>query len=265
MRQDKAYLEQIGGEWLDDFVYMSQEPLKALGFEIVPFDGDDMEDTLTCYPLDIKSDVIVGSVQATTEFFKACDIDVPDYLGYPEELLPYLGRHIMHDTFGNLSDFTPPYFIKPSKGVKQFTGCVIDGESGLQHLRDFNDVTDESMVYVSGIINIVSEYRCFVHEDELKGIQFYLGDFKVFPCVRMIEDMIKDYTTANCAYTLDVGVMENGTTMLVEVNDMWAIGSYGMDAKTYALMCVRRMREIGRQFHGETELLWKRLKNRYND
>jgi hypothetical protein len=27
----KAYLEQIGGEWLDDFVYMSKEPLKALG------------------------------------------------------------------------------------------------------------------------------------------------------------------------------------------------------------------------------------------
>ena len=45
---------------------------------------------------------------------------------------------------------------------------------------------------------------------------------------------------------------------------MWAIGSYGMDARTYALMCVRRMREIGRQANGEIESLWKKLANRYN-
>ena len=38
-----AYLEKINGEWLDDFVYMSKEPLKALDFQIKEFDGDDIE------------------------------------------------------------------------------------------------------------------------------------------------------------------------------------------------------------------------------
>jgi len=270
MRKNIAYLEKIGGEWLDDFVYMSKEPLKALGFEIQPFDGDDMENTLTCFPLDIQYDVIIGSVQATNEFFKGCGIDTPEYLGYPDELRPHLGRHIITDTFKDLKDFTPPYFIKPSKDVKLFTGELIENETQLDMLRDYHLVYDDTEVYVCAKVDFVSEYRCFVHEGQLKGIQYYQGDFKVLPNVETIEAMIGDYESANCAYTLDVGVINDGlpfgslSTVLVEVNDMWAIGSYGMNAKDYTLACVRRMREIGRQANGEVEPLWKRLRNRYN-
>tara|TARA_R110000851_G_scaffold47424_2_gene115179 strand:- start:21195 stop:21983 length:789 start_codon:yes stop_codon:yes gene_type:complete len=261
----KAYLEQIGGEWLDDFVYMSKEPLKALGFEIRAFDGDDMEDTLLCYPLNIEKDVIVGSVESTSQFFKACGIEVPNYLGYPHELERYLDRELELTEIDGLKNVDFPYFIKPSEGVKMFTGEVIESQKQLDNLKEYYNVNDETGIWYSGLVNFISEFRCFVHEGELKGIQFYQGDFKVFPDVSVIEEMVKTYTSANCAYTLDVGVTDDGKTLLVEVNDMWAIGSYGMDAKTYVLMCVRRMREIGRQFHGETESLWKRLKNRYNE
>lgn len=263
MRKNRAYLEQIGGEWLDDFVYVSKERLKALDFEIVPFDGDDMEETLTCYPLDIEKDVIIGSVEATSVFFKACGIDVPKYLGYPSELYPYYGRNITKTTMCELNMSDLPFFIKPANGVKLFTGELIESEKQVNSLKDFYDVHDSTELYLSSPVKFLAEYRCFVHEEELKGIQYYSGDFTLFPNVATIEEMIRVYTTANCAYTLDVGVVsKGGETILVEVNDMWAIGSYGMDARTYALMCVRRMREIGRQFHGETKCLWKKLKDR---
>lgn len=254
----KAYLEKIGGEWLDDFVYMSKEPLKALGFEIVAFDGDDIEGTLTCYPLDIEKDVIIGSVEASSHFFKACGIEVPKYLGYPTELYGFLGREIIQTKLGLA---TRPSFVKPANDVKLFTGSVISNEESFKFLIDFTEATENTDVLQSEIVEFVSEYRCFVHQDELKGIQYYLGDFKVYPDVSVIEDMITAYRSSNCAYTLDVAVTADGRTLLVEVNDMWAIGSYGFDARTYALMCVRRMREIGRQANGETESLWKRLKN----
>lgn len=257
-----AYLEQINGEWLDDFVYMSKEPLKALGFEIRAFDGDDMENTLTCYPLDIRYDVIIGSVEATTAFFKECDIDVPEYLGYPEELTGYLWRYVAKMTIGELDKYKFPYFIKPATGVKLFTGELISKQSQLTLLTDYYDVEDSTEIYFSKPVDFISEYRCFVHEGELKGVQYYLGDYKIYPDMRVVDRMIADYKSANCAYTLDVGLTPAGQTILVEVNDMWAIGSYGMNAKTYALMCVRRMREIGRQAQGETESLWKRLKER---
>jgi len=261
MKKNKAYLEKNDGEWFDDFVYMSVEPLKALNFEIISFDGNNMEDTLLCYPLDIEKDVIFGSVQATSEFFKACGVEVPEYLGYPEELNPFLGRKIIQTTLGKANQIKMPFFIKPSKGVKKFTGCLIEKESQLDFLRDFDNVKDNEPIFLSESIEFISEYRCFVHEEELKGVQFYLGDFKVFPDIEVIESAIKKYKSANCAYTLDVGVTKGGCTWLVEVNDMWAIGSYGFNAKDYVLMCVRRMREIGRQAKGETESLWKRLRH----
>ena len=261
-----AYLEQIGGEWLDDFVYMSKEPLKALGFEIRAFDGDDMENTLTCYPLSLETDVIIGSVQASEAFFKACEIESPTYLGYPAELKIYLSRYVDYCKFGNLKKlFKFPYFIKPKNGVKMFTGEVITKDSQLQMLKEYYEVKPETEVYVSSVLpKIASEYRCFIHEDELVGIQHYLGDFKKYPDIHTIENMVKEYKSSNCAYTLDIAVLEHGPTVLLEVNDMWAIGSYGMNAKTYALMCVRRMREIGRQANGETESLFRKLKNRYD-
>lgn len=262
MRTNKAYLEQMNGEWFDDFVYVSRQPLIDLGFEIIPFDGDDLENELLCYPMDISKDVIIGSVGATNAFFKACDIEPPTYLGYPMEISSFLGRDIFKTTVGELTDENYPCFIKPSEGIKLFTGEVIESYKQIDWLKKYYDVTDDVPILVSGLVDFVSEYRCFVHEEELKGIQYYDGDFRVFPDVAVIEEIISGYYSGNVAYTLDVGITSDGRTLLVEVNDMWAIGSYGMDAKTYALMCVRRMREIGRQANGETEALWKRLKER---
>jgi hypothetical protein len=56
--------------------------------------------------------------------------------------------------------------------------------------------------------------------------------------------MVEAYKNCPSAYTLDVGLIASGETVLVEVNDMWAIGSYGLDGRDYALLCARRMKEI---------------------
>ena len=90
----RAFLEKIGGEWLDDFVYMSKQPLLEREFEVIEFDGDDMENTLLNHNFNVPGDIIIGSVQATVKFFEACGISTPHYLGYPLELKPYFGRKI---------------------------------------------------------------------------------------------------------------------------------------------------------------------------
>lgn len=245
----RAFLEKIGGHYLDDFVYISWYPLYDRGFEIQPFDGDDMESTLIrCNPT--QEDIIIGSVESTITFFKHIGVTVPKYLGYPEELKPYLLRSVKKLKFGEIDDLYP-FFVKPADDVKGFTGALIDSVSSEKLLTDYNNVNDDTMVWVSEPIEFVSEYRCFVHEGKLQGIKHYLGDFKIFPDTSKIEEMIKVYISANVAYTLDVGITDKGETALVEVNDMWAIGSYGMDAKTYVRMCINRIREIIKQ--GRTE------------
>lgn len=240
----RAFLEQIDGEWLDDFVYITKYKLKDLGYTIIPFDGDDMNKTLLGkYPT--KDDVIIGSVQATEVFFKAIGVEIPKYLGYPESLKKYLGREIIKTTIGNI-DKSFPYFIKPAEEVKLFTGDIIENEKSLITLKTYfgDGINDNTNVYVSDKIDIESEYRCFVHEGKLKGIQYYAGDFRIYPESSKIEEMVKCFDNSPVAYTLDVGVTNNGETILVEINDMWAIGSYGFDFKDYTLMCVRRLKEI---------------------
>lgn len=244
----KAFLERHGKEWFDDFVYVSREPLTQLGFEIVPFDGFDLDDFFDRQPIS-EDDVMIGSVEATTRFFKELGIEVPTYLGYPESLRKYCGRDIIESRLGDI-DRDYPYFIKPSVDVKLFTGEVIESEKSMDFLKVYcgEGISDDTRVYVSETIDIKSEFRCFVFEGELKGIQYYQGEFDRLPSVSSIYKMVWEYKDAPVAYTLDVGVIVTSPatekTILVEVNDMWAIGSYGFNAKQYALMCVRRMRQI---------------------
>jgi len=239
MKEKRAFLEKdpVNDEWFDDFVYICHNELYNRGFKVVPFTD------MISVPVYKESDIIIASVQATTDFFNKIDIEVPKYLGYPDTLKKYLKRDI---TKSNLNNNTKdyPFFIKPADDVKLFTGELIEKEESLKFMRDYCDLTNDMELYISDPINIVSEYRCFVHKKELKGIQYYAGDFRKYIDASLVEKMIRDYDSSPIAYTLDVGVNDKGETMLIEVNDMWAIGSYGMDYKIYTSMCVDRMNEL---------------------
>jgi hypothetical protein len=246
MAKPNAYLEKAGDEWLDDFVYISKQALIERGYKVIPFDGSDMENTLLNKSFNVDEDLIIGSVQATEAYFRINNISIPKSLSYPKSLKKYLGRDIVETTFGEL-DNNFPYFVKPSGQVKLFTGGVIESKTHLGYLETFDKCKADTKVFKSEVMEFVSEFRCFVLSGELKGIQYYLGDFTVFPDVNRIARMIASYNDCPSAYTLDVGVSNDGKTYLVEVNDMWAIGSYGFNSKDYVLACARRMKEIIRE------------------
>lgn len=79
---------------------------------------------------------------------------------------------------------------------------------------------------ISEVVDIQSEWRAFVYNDELVGLQNYLGDFTLFPDVDLMQSMIKDYKGNNLAYTLDVGVSAKGT-FVIEAHDFFSCGLYG--------------------------------------
>lgn len=248
----RAFLEKTElGDYFDDFVYISKYQLQNLGVEIVDFNGSNLK-SLDKYEFNLKNDILIGSVEASCIFFKKCGIEPPNYLGYPEELKPYLHREIIETKFGDINH-SYPYFVKPRTHVKLFTGALIKDEKSYKFMRDYYpEVNSDTELFLSDPIDFLSEYRCFVHKGELKGIQWYSGDFKRFPDIKTIESMISDYKSSNVAYTLDVGIYKNNvytgsknySTALVEVNDMWAIGSYGFNAKDYVRMIIDRFQEI---------------------
>jgi hypothetical protein len=241
----KAYLEKIGKfEWLDDFVYISRQPLEDMGYQVIGFDGSDMN-KFSAYDFQ-KSDIVVGSVEATMAFFEKMQIPIPKYLGYPESIRKYLGRNILELKFADIYDSKQsfPLFVKPANDVKKFTGRIIKDRPELDSFKKSENIQDDEMVYVSTPVDIISEYRCFIHYGVLKGIQWYRGDFSRFPNVEIIHSIIKDYKGANVAYTIDIGILKDGDNILIEVNDLWAIGSYGLLGQIYAGMVVDRFRQI---------------------
>lgn len=244
----KAYLEKYGKEWFDDFVYLARQPLEDRGFTIVPFDDFTLPDLIDCEVFD-KNDIIVGSVESTKLFWETVGIEVPKYIGYPKCLGEFYSRKINKTKFSDIKVNDLPIFVKPADDVKLFTGFVLEKSSTLRDINMYYpDVNPDTPVYISEPIEIVSEYRCFVHKNKLVGIKHYDGDFTKFPDVFTIQSMMqKFYDESPVSYTLDVGLIRDGNrfkTILVEVNDFWAIGGYGLDGKTYVRMLVDRFQEI---------------------
>ena len=56
--------------------------------------------------------------------------------------------------------------------------------------------------------------------------------------------MTAAYTDAPSACTIDVGVLDSGKTVLVEVNDGFAFGTYGLDPLRHAAMLEDRWCEM---------------------
>jgi hypothetical protein len=62
-----------------------------------------------------------------------------------------------------------------------------------------------------------------------------------------VNKIISDYKgIMPSAYTIDIGILDGGENVVVEFNDMWAIGNYGVDNSIYLRMLRRRYFEIVR-------------------
>jgi hypothetical protein len=99
-------------------------------------------------------------------------------------------------------------------------------------------------VYKSEVVEFVTEYRAFVSQGKIYDLKNYNGDFLKFIDTSVLENMVKDFTDCPSAFTLDVGLTDDGRTLLVEVNDFWALGSYGLEGRIYSLLAARRMKDI---------------------
>lgn len=225
----------------DKYTFFDVQKFSEKQLSTLPF-GDDV--------------IVVCGIDATRKYFAQNGIpdiapfNIPDQLNKPE----YLGRTLEVMTAEKfLATARPPIFVKPHSIVKQFLSGTFRNISTVAGEFEEKKVKPTDLVLTSTVIDFVSEYRCFISNGEIYDIRHYQGSCRVFPDVSVIDKMIKDFTDAPLAYTLDVGVVEEASygvyqklhkTYLVEAQDMWSIGEYGLDAKTYALLLHRRWQQI---------------------
>ena len=167
---------------------------------------------------------------------------VPDPVDYPEQLKHLLGRDLRQGTLGEVRASIKPTFVKPIRH-KQFTGFVWDGSPSSRNRVLCEE--DESPVWISSVLDIATEYRCFVLEQEILDVRQYKGDWSKAPSRQVVESAVKDMAGgAPVAYTLDFGVLRTGETILIEMNDSYAVGHYGLAPDKYAKMLSARWVEM---------------------
>lgn len=137
------------------------------------------------------------------------------------------------ETITTIDEITEyPCFIKPYKHIKAFTGIVVENKrEAVLFTQDFKD-----SISCQEIIDFESEYRVYITKDRgVLGIKHYLGDPYIIPDKSFVEDVFsaaKKNLKQN-SYTLDIGIDKQGQNYLIEINDGWSVGNYGLNPSAY--------------------------------
>jgi hypothetical protein len=169
------------------------------------------------------------------------DYDIPCY---PKELKVFMNREVeeiyLKDLLKNINK-SKPRFIKPVK-PKRFSAFATPNKKALDALYPVDP--DES-VYSVEVVKFCSEWRAYIKNGEIVKICNYSGNPLVFPNIYIIKTMISAWK-GPCCYAIDVGVI-GGETRLVEVNDFYSIGNYGLEPTEYVEMLILRWGELTKQ------------------
>ncbi len=188
---------------------------------------------------------IIGSVEVVRQAFQGQGLTLPPPLNVPPLLRPFAGPAPRTMTLREFyEDPLVPVFVKPAEEAKAFSGGEITNQGNKRHI--LGEYPDELLVHVAPAIDILSEYRVFVGRGVIKGVKHYLGDpFVPPPCQGFIETLLGTFAPeAPCAYALDVGLVEGNVPIVVECNDFWSLGTYGLDPVVYAGLCEERWRQL---------------------
>lgn len=252
MSKPTAYVPiKSDGIPFDGLAFAAYEGFIALGYDIHLFRREDMY--LGAF-IPTADSPVVGPMDIVKKGMTLAGAKVPEPIDYPEAIQPYLGRLVYlvrKERLLRTVQIPPgqdtPYFIKPAQTHKLFTGFVARWENDWAKIAHLPEGTP---LWVSDVIGLKSEMRVFVFKGEIIHFAHYDGDPFLLPSRYEAEQMVKTYEasgTAPVAYALDVGLItspQNGRTVLVEVNDAFALGPYTLANVDYARMLAARWSQI---------------------
>ena len=218
-------------------VYNAFYGLREMGYECVMFET--YEDLVAYYHS--KQEPICGGIGMIRRRLQDFDISC-DEINYPEEIKSYLKRDIWYSTINEVRDHSEnwPIFVKSVEG-KRLTGKVI---SKISDLVGCGCSEENYQVICSTPVNMLSEYRVFVRYGKILDVKLYKGDWTKTYNPDIINKCILDYKSAPNAYGIDFAVTDTGDTVLIEVNDGYALGCYGMPFYNYAKLIITRWAEL---------------------
>lgn len=249
-----VYVQQnLRGEWINECCFISARGFNQRGYEVIPFTSNQLDDG----NLPLTQETIVhGGASQVHKALRQIGVRPPDLMDYPHCLRRgFLDIEPRERKLGDVlemfhkPDFQP-VFIKPSRTQKLFTGFVVEEFKDLLKVRH---VENSEYVWVQRPIEFLSEYRIFIHKNEMVGMKHYAGDPLVLPDVDTVRKLLKRAKAmVQVAYSLDIGIANfpkrppkiQTPTLLVEANDAYALGSYGLPGWIYVQMIEDRWNQM---------------------
>lgn len=240
----KVLIQRLNGEIASDVCYTAWRGFCIKGSKIEFFDWLDLKAGKVAID---RQTLIVGGMVEVHHALKTIGVTPPTPLNLPESLVAYRGRKIWMSTWDKIhrqlkAAPMDPVFVKPLKAAKAFTGYVV---ANLEDLEPTIHLSAHMELLVSECVDFVTEWRYFVHKQEIVGIAHYQGDCLLPLNSQVIRQAVKDYEReAPIAYSIDFGLTKDGRMLLIEVNDALALGCYGLGAVRYATMLEDRWLEL---------------------
>ena len=235
-----AYIQKHQGEFANINTLTAFLGFREKGYELCCFEFAELSE------LEIKADSpVVGGIPVVAAALAKLGVTVPELPSIPEQIKNFAGRVAWQGTMQDARNAVAEgrsIFVKPTPiDRKLFAGVVF---------RTFRDtiqtahVPPDYPVVCSEVVDFVSEYRGYVLDGELLDLKHYKGDFRLFPNTAVIDAAIAAYTHAPGAYGIDFGVTREGLTLLVETNEAYSLGCYGLTPLLYSTLLERRWNEL---------------------
>lgn len=184
----------------------------------------------------------IGGIEFVEKFLKLIGRPLPDPNPYPPALQSYLGRKVRKISRIEAQAIVDrePIFVKPATTYKTYTGSIFSPGDKLP--------LEDEKVWISSIVPFSSEVRVYVSGGHIAGISRYddLSSEDLPDETVMIEAVscFEKSGQAPAGYALDFG-LSGRKTLLVELNDGWALGYYSpLDPFLYSVLLESRMKEI---------------------
>lgn len=211
-----------------------------LGEETILFTADEF-DGLT---FQAKDDIVVGGIGYAKRGMLAMGLVPPALEDIPSQLLPFAGRRLWTTTMKEArhrAQNGERFFVKPSsEDQKLFDGSIW---SCFRDLIPTAHIPDDTLVACADPVNFIAEYRGFILNGELLSLRPYRGDPLAFPNSDVVREAMAAYS-GPAAFSMDFGVTDAGKTLVVEINDSYSLGAYGLPPISYAKMIRARWDEI---------------------
>lgn len=193
-----------------------------------------------------SKDIYYGNVGFINKVITQLGYEFNEIGHVPEELYHIAGRTIEKVTLADALKrrHDEQIFIKPiPKNHKKFNGLSFDNPYDLYSLAACEN---DEIVLLSPKINIISEWRGFVLNDELIDSEHYKGNFRISPDYALIERNLKKWSNRPVAWSCDMGITDTGETIVVECNDVMSLGWYGLYPNAIGQLLIARWEEIHR-------------------